>query len=122
MDIKWSIEKVTVSGDNQLITRVYWGVQGVDNEDTVAGSGWRDLEPSDSFTDYASLTEAQVLDWIWAPVTTESKDFEGNVTGTVTTRLKDAAEAQLADQIARRRADVVATPALPWTPSVPSPL
>lgn len=114
MDIKWNVEKVIVSGGNQIITRVYWAVQGVDGEDTVSNSGWRDLAPSESFTNYVDLTEAQVLSWIWAPVTTEITDFEGNVTGTVTSLLKDDAEAQLADQIARRRAAVIATPALPW--------
>ena len=117
MDIKWKIEKVTVSGDDQAVTRVYWYCQGIDGEDTVGNSGWCDLQSSGAFTPYAELTETQVLDWIWAPVTTEIKDLDGTVTGTVTKHLKDDAEAQLASQIARRRAEVVSAPALPWASS-----
>lgn len=114
MDIKWKIEKVTVSGDDQAVTRVYWYCQGIDGEDTVGNSGWCDLQSSDAFTPYTELSEAQVLAWIWAPVTTEIKALNGTVTGTVTKHLKDDAEAQLASQIARRRAEVVSSPALPW--------
>ena len=117
MDIKWCIEKVTVSGASQAVVRVYWACSGTDGEDTVGNSGWCDLQPSDAFTPYAQLTEEQVLDWIWAPVTTEIKDLDGTVTGTVTKHLKDDAEAQLASQVARRRAEVVSTPALPWASS-----
>ena len=114
MDIKWCIEKVTVSGASQAVVRVYWACRGTDGEDTVGNSGWCDLQPSDAFVPYTQLTEEQVLDWIWAPVTTEIKDLDGTVTGTVTKRLRDDAEAQLASQVARRRAEVVSTPALPW--------
>jgi hypothetical protein len=114
MDIKWKIEKVTVSGGDQAVTRVYWYCQGIDGEDTVGNSGWRDLQSSGAFAPYAELTEEQMLDWIWAPVTIEVKDLDGKVTETVTMRLKDSAEAQLASQIARRRAEAVSAPALPW--------
>ena len=114
MDIKWKIEKVTVSGDDQTVTRVHWYCQGIDGEDTVGNSGWCDLQSSGAFTPYAELTEAQVLAWIWAPVTTDIKDRDGVVIGNVTKHLKDEAEAQLASQVARRRAEVVSAPALPW--------
>jgi hypothetical protein len=114
MDIKWAIEKLIVTGDNKLVTRVYWRVDGVDTGDVVSGSGWRDLSASESFTAYEQLTETQVLDWIWAPVTTDIVELDGTVTGTLTTHLKDDAETQLAEQLARRRADVLATPVLPW--------
>lgn len=121
MDIKWRIEKVIVSGDNQMVGRVHWFCQGTDGEGdqamSVANSGWCDLQPSDSFTPYAQLTEQQVLDWIWAPVTIEVKDMDGTVTDTVTKFLKDDAEAQLASQVARRKAEIANTPALPWAAS-----
>ena len=117
MDIKWKIEKVTVRGDDQTVTSVHWYCQAIDGEDTVGNSGCCDLQSSGAFTPYAELTETQVLDWIWAPVTTEIKDLDGTVTGTVTKHLKDDAEAQLASQIARRKAEVASNPALPWAAS-----
>ena len=114
MEIKWEIEKVTVSGNEQAVVSVYWNCQGTDGKETVGNSGCCDLQSSGAFTPYSELTEEQVLAWIWAPVTTEIKDLDGTVTGTVTKHLKDDAESKLASQLAQRKAEVASNPALPW--------
>jgi hypothetical protein len=109
MEIKWSVEKVIVSGDTKLITQVYWRCDASKNELTTGASGICDLIASDSFIPYDQLTEQQVLDWCFAP-----KVFVLDDQTTITTLLKDEVEAQVAKQIASQVIKKSSEPSLPW--------
>jgi len=96
MTTTWKItqcDRLTADG---FITTAHWTVSAVDG-DYTAGSygtcGWQAGTPS---IPYASVTEAEVLDWCWA----NGVD-------------KDATEANLAAQIAAQKAPVTAT-GVPW--------
>ena len=96
---KWSIEKVTVTGNANLITHVHWRCDATDDELTTGAAGVCDLVASDSFIAYEELTEQQVLDWCFA---SEVINF------------KDDVEVQVAAQIVSQVAKQIAEPALPW--------
>lgn len=115
---KWSVSKVKVAQqDNKtnVVTNVEWLVQGTDavNNLTAFASGVHSLTLGDTFVDFDKLTEQQVLNWCFEPVTTKFTNFQNNVT-TVTKYLKDESEAQVSGQIARQLAQKAVEPALPW--------
>jgi hypothetical protein len=96
---KWSIEKVTVTADVNLITHVHWRCDATEDELITGAAGVCNLVASDSFIAYEELIEQQVLDWCFA---SEVINF------------KDDVEAQVAAQIASQVAKQIAEPALPW--------
>lgn len=109
MDFKWSIEKMVVAGDANLVTQVYWYCNAVDNELTASTAGIRNLVASDFFIPYNQLTEQQVLDWCFSAEVIDLDDE------TSTTKLlKNDVEAQIFERISQQRAQVAAEPALPW--------
>jgi len=81
-----------------VVFNVHWTCSGVDGD--YSGSVYSTCSvpaPSGSFTPYASLTQDQVLGWIWA----NGVD-------------KDSAGAAVAQQIANAKNPPVVTPPLPW--------
>jgi len=106
MAIKWTIEKLKVTGDTNIVTQVYWRCE----DGQAACAGVRDLVLGDTFTAYDQLTEQQVLDWVFAPKVIELKDANGDVVETVTRDIKAEAEAEVAALLAQQVVD----PALPW--------
>ena len=114
---KWSIEKVKVTGDTNLVTHVYWRCDAKDEDLSAASAGISELMLGDTFTAYDQLTEQQVLDWCFEPKTIEQIDTENNPI-TIIKHLKTDTETQLADQIAHQFAQKAAEPALPWITSV----
>jgi hypothetical protein len=110
---KWSIEKVKVTGDTNLVTHVYWRCDANDEDLSAASAGISELTLGDTFTAYDKLTEQQVLDWCFEPKTIEQIDNENNLI-TIVNQLKTDTEAQLADQIAYQLAQKQLEPALPW--------
>jgi hypothetical protein len=105
MDWTVSAMDCKVSEDNlsDVVYCVHWRVSKteVDGDKTYSASVYSTCSlPSpdpESFTPYASLTQEQVLGWIWA----NGVD-------------KDATEAAVAQQIENQKNPPVIAPALPW--------
>jgi uncharacterized protein YqcC (DUF446 family) len=106
MTIKWTIEKVKVTGDTNIVTQVFWRCE--DGQSACAGV--RDLVLGDTFTAYDQLTEQQVLGWVFTPKVTELKDANGDVVETIARDFKAEAEAEVAALLAQQNVG----PALPW--------
>jgi hypothetical protein len=115
----WSVSKIQVipvqDDKTNIVTKVEWLVKAVDEENKMASSvsGTRSFSLSGTFIPFEQLTEQQVLNWCFAPENVSVNDSEGNPT-TVVKLLKDEAEAQVTDQIARQLAQKQSEPALPW--------
>jgi hypothetical protein len=93
---KWSIEKVKVTGDTQIVTHVYWRCDAKDEDLSAASAGISNLTLGDTFTAYDQLTEQQVLDWCLPSV-------------------QNKIEAELANRIQEQLDRVKSEPALPWS-------
>lgn len=112
MEYKWSVNKVTVAEDN-LIVRVDLTVTATDGDNTASAAYTRTLARGDNFIPYDQLTEDQVLAWCFEPVVTTWTDINAVEQSSISL-VKDEGEAQVAGQISRQLAQVVAEPALPW--------
>jgi len=96
MSVTWKISTLDREVSNGFVTTAHWTATAVDGEHSAsayATVSWADGTPA---IPYASLTEAEVLSWVW-----ESVD-------------KAATEASLAAQIALLKNPVKAT-GTPWT-------
>lgn len=109
MQFKWSIEKMVVSGDANLVTNVYWHCEATENGFLTGVSGVFNLIAGDSFIPYDQLTEQQVWDWCFAPKIITLDDQT-----TITKLFKVDVEAQAAEQIASQITQKAVEPALPW--------
>ena len=113
---KWMVESLKVKNTTNVITQVFWRCDAEDNSNKLSSacSGVRELVLSNSFVPYDQLTETQVLEWCFAPESIEVQDRNGNTVETIVKLLKEDAEAQIANQIARQLAEKESRPALPW--------
>lgn len=96
MTTTWTITQLDRQTSNGFVITAHWTVSAVDGDysaSTYSTSSWADGTPT---TPYADLTQATVLDWIWA----NGVD-------------KEAVEASLASQIALQKNPVTAT-GVPW--------
>ena len=96
MTILWTISQLDRQTSDGFVTTAHWQATAVDGEHSAsiyATCSWSDGTPT---VDYADLTEATVLGWIWA----NGVD-------------KDATEASLAAQIELKKNPVQAT-GVPW--------
>jgi hypothetical protein len=86
-------------GNTDVVFTVHWTCSGTDGtySSSVYSTCGVTYTAGSPFTPYASLTQDQVLGWIWA----------GGVD-------KTATEAAVAQQIANQVNPPVVTPALPW--------
>jgi hypothetical protein len=112
MDFKWTVNKVQVAEDN-LIVKVDLTVIGTEGDNTASAAYICNLTRSETFVPYGQLTEQQVLDWCFTTEVIASTDIDGNEQS-ITKRLKDEGEAQVAGQIDRQLAQKATEPALPW--------
>ena len=112
-EFKWSIEKLVVTGVTNVVTHVHWRCDATDQTFSAASSGIRELTLGDSFTQYADLTEQQVLDWCYAPVTITWEDREEGEK-LLTKYLKNDIETELSNQLQRRADKKTVEPTLPW--------
>ena len=101
MSVTWTINNLDRETANGLVTTIHWGASlvepnGVDGDFSASIVNTQQLERGDSFVDYATLTEATVLGWLWEKVD------------------KEAVEAALEAQIEAQRTPVKAS-GLPWT-------
>tara|TARA_R110000868_G_scaffold197117_1_gene443284 strand:+ start:238 stop:528 length:291 start_codon:yes stop_codon:yes gene_type:complete len=96
MTTTWTITQLDRQISNGFVTTAHWTASAVDGDysaSTYATSSWADGTPT---TPYADLTQATVLDWIWA----NGVD-------------KEAVEASLQSQIDAQKNPVSAT-GVPW--------
>ena len=96
MTTTWNISQLDRQTSDGFVTTAHWQATAVDGDysaSTYATCSWSDGTPT---VDYADLTEATVLGWIWA----NGVD-------------KDAVEASLAAQIEEQKAPKTAR-GLPW--------
>ena len=135
MEFKWSVNKVTVAEDN-LVVKVHLMVTGTDGDNSASAAYSRELVRGDTFTEFAQLTEQQVLDWCFAPEVTTWLDMD-NVEQSSTRLVKDDGESMSVDldqgetsmsqenpdpylwpafniEFERQLAQAAAEPKLPW--------
>lgn len=96
--ITWSISQLDRNAADGGVTVAHWRVTAVDGDYTASAYGTAGFTPDASaagFKPYDSLTEADVLAWVWGSVD------------------KDAAEASLAAQIDAQKNPVTLN-GLPW--------
>ena len=97
MSVTWTISQLDRQTSDGFVTTAHWQATAVDGEHSASiynTCSWSDGTPT---VDYADLTEATVLGWIWA----NGVD-------------KDATEAALAAQIELKKNPVTAT-GVPWS-------
>ena len=114
MEIKWTIEKLKVTGDTNIVTQVYWRCEAIQEQTIAACSGICELILGNTFTSYDQLTEQQVLDWCFALKTIQLKDANGNVVENVVKDTKAIAESEVTNLINQILSRKVSEPALPW--------
>jgi len=95
MTTTWTIAQLDRQTSDGLVTTAHWRVDAVDGDYSAGTYGTVGFERGTSFTAYASLTEAQVIDWV--------KDKLD----------ADAIEAVLVAQIAAKQAPTTAV-GVPW--------
>ena len=96
MTTAWTITQLDRQTSNGFITTAHWRATAVDGDYTASVYSTCSFAAATPSIPYASVTEAEVLDWCWANGVN-----------------KDATEAILAAQIAAQKAPVTAT-GVPW--------
>ena len=92
----WKITQTDYLVADGFITTAHWTVSAVDGDYTASSYGSCSFAAATPAIPYASVTEAEVLDWCWA----NGID-------------KEATEASLANNIALQKNPVTAT-GVPW--------
>jgi hypothetical protein len=95
MTTLWSISNLDSNTADGLVTTIHWNATATDGDFSASIYNTQQLERGDSFVDYATLTKATVLEWLWGKVD------------------KEVVEAALAAQIETLKNPVQAT-GLPW--------
>ena len=95
MNFTWNVVQMDRNTDGGFVTTVHYTVNAVDGEFTASTYGTVGFETGTPTTPYASLTKAQVIEWV--------KDKLG----------EEIVEASLAAQIAAQKNPVTAT-GVPW--------
>ena len=96
MTTTWKITQTDYLTSDGFITTAHWTATAVDGDYTASVYSTCSFAAATPSIPYASVTEAEVLDWCWANGVN-----------------KDATEAILAAQIAAQKAPVTAT-GVPW--------
>ena len=97
MTTTWTITQTNYETANGFITTAHWTASAVDGDYTASIYSTCSFAPATPAIPYASVTEAEVLDWCW----NNGVD-------------KDATEAALAAQIEAQKNPVTAT-GTPWS-------
>ena len=97
MTTTWTITQTNYETANGFITTAHWTASAVDGAYTASIYSTCSFAPATPAIPYASVTEAEVLDWCW----------NNGVS-------KDATEAALAAQIELQKNPVTAT-GTPWS-------
>lgn len=94
--ITWKINQLDRQTSDGFITTAHWTATSVDGNYTAYAYGTCGFATAEPTIPYASVTEAEVLDWVWA----NGVD-------------KEATETSLATQIEAKKNPVSAT-GVPW--------
>lgn len=74
----WTVDNMSVLQTPQpdFVVRVQWTCSGVDGEHTASINGTQGFDDvqGDTFTPYASLTESDVLGWVWEAMGVNGKE------------------------------------------------
>lgn len=108
MKFTWAIKQLNVipsKGQHaDVVHSIEWDVTGVDGEDSASTSGALSIhtDVNENFTSYESLTEEQVLSWLFAELGQDGKQ---------------KAESQVQAVIEAKRSTVAIVPkaSLPWS-------
>jgi hypothetical protein len=95
MTTTWTINNLDRKTEDGLVTTIHWNATATDGDFSASIYNTQQLERGDSFVDYATLTEATVLEWLWNKVD------------------KEVVEAALAAQIEAQKNPVSAS-GMPW--------
>jgi hypothetical protein len=101
--IKWTIEQLQcmpqAEGQTNVVTTIHWRATGTDGNHTATNYGTCGVnyKSGDAFTEFSTLTEEQVCEWVWA-----NGVDKANV------------EAGINQQIALLINPPIITPTLPW--------
>ena len=96
MTTTWTVEQLNRQTSDGFVTTAHWRATAVDGDYTASVYSTCSFAAATPSIPYASVTEAEVLDWCWA----NGVD-------------KDATEANLAAQIDAQKNPVTAT-GVPW--------
>ena len=96
MTTTWTVEQLNRQTSDGFVTTAHWRATAVDGDYTASVYSTCSFAAATPSIPYASVTEAEVLDWCWA----NGVD-------------KDATEASLASQIELLKNPVTAT-GVPW--------
>jgi hypothetical protein len=96
MTTTWTINQLDRETADGLVITIHWNATATDGDFSASIYNTQQLERGDSFVDYATLTEATVLEWLWNKVD------------------KEVVEAALAAQIEAQKNPVKAS-GLPWS-------
>ena len=96
MTTTWTITQTDYETSNGFIFTAHWTATAVDGDYTASAYSTCSFAPATPSIPYNSVTEAEVLDWIWANGVS-----------------KDATEASLAQQIELQKNPVTAQ-GVPW--------
>ena len=88
----WTVTNMSVLQTPQpdFVVRAQWKCSGVDGTTTAEITGTSSFadEEGESFTPYASLTEAEVLNWVWEEMGPDGKsNTEASVDGMVQSQI-----------------------------------
>ena len=95
MTTTWTINNLDRETTDGLVTTIHWNATATDGDFSASINNTQQLERGDSFVEFATLTEATVLEWLWSKVD------------------KEVVEAALTAQIDAQKAPVKAS-GLPW--------
>lgn len=76
--MKWTVEQMERQASDGLVTTVHWRATAQDGDDVASAYGSVGLERGDSFIEYNSLTQEQVIAWVKEKV--EADTIEANLT------------------------------------------
>lgn len=84
IEYNWTIPNVEREADTGFVTVVHWRVTAQDGEYTASSYGTVGFTPdreAEGFVPFDQLTEAQVLEWVYASV--DKAEMEANLAGQI---------------------------------------
>jgi len=79
--VTWKVEQMDRQASDGLVTTVHWRATEQDGDDVASTYGSVGLERGDSFIEYDSLTEAQVVAWVKEKI--EADTIESNLSAEI---------------------------------------